>query len=275
MLLLTFVDVERWRVDGKVQLVEHLGDVGEVEALVAFCFGIEVGQLRTARDGSQSFWEVADVLGVVILHDMAAASGDGDVIQQFEEVEAEFFLQSLGGTFLVRQLCPAVVCLLGVLEYLIDVFAFAQEVVELVGSSLVRKLQLVLEVIESIVDWGGGEHQDLGGGAASDDAVHQSLVAILLASFRLHSVDAIVVLSFFIEVFVNVASIAEVMALVYHQEIIVAPVHSLQVHTVGLALVSRQVGMEENIIVEAVGSYRVVDIIRFITNPVIVQFLRA
>ncbi len=102
------------------------------------------------------------------------------------------------------QLAPSVVGFLGILEDVVDVLALAEKVVEIFRMSLVGQLQLVLEIVETVV-----------------------------------------------------------------------PVHSLQVHAVGLSLVSRQVGVEEHVIVETVGGYRVVGIVGLVGNPVLVQFLRA
>ena len=71
--------------------------------------------------------------------------------QLVEKVEAEFVLQSLGGALLVGQLVPSVVGFLGILEDVVDVLALAEKVVEIFRTSLVDQLQLVLEIVETVV----------------------------------------------------------------------------------------------------------------------------
>lgn len=71
------------------------------------------------------------------------------------------------------------------------------------------------------------------------------------------------------------ATVAEVMAFVNHDKIVVSPVDVFEVEAVACAGCARQVGMIENIITQTVGNKRIVDVVTAVCYPVVVQFLRA
>ena len=82
----------------------------------------------------------------------------------------------------------------------IDVRFGFEFLVELCRISLIGQAELIAQVVKTIVDGGGGEHEHLGGYARLDDAVHQTHIAIFLAFFQL----------------MRPRTIAEVMAFVDH-----------------------------------------------------------
>ena len=126
---------------------------------------------------------------------------------------------------------------------------------EILGFSLVGELQLILQIVEPIVHRGRGEHQHLGLHAFPDDFAHEPLVARFPA--------------------LGVIRIAEIMRFVDHQEVVVAPIDAIQRYPQGHALLPRQIGMRENIVVETVFGENIGRQIRIVIRPIFGEFLRA
>ena len=97
---------------------------------------------------------------------------------------------------------------LRVREHLLDRRGHVQVLGEVLGLALVGELELVLQVVEPVVDRGGREHEDLGLHALLDDLAHKALVARLLLF--------------------GVVGVAEIVRLVDHHEVVVAPVDPIQ-----------------------------------------------
>ena len=70
-------------------------------------------------------------------------------------------------------------------------------------------------------------------------------------------------------------TVAEVVAFVDNDKIVVTPVDVFEVKTVALPGLTRKVGMIENIIAQAVSDKRIVDVVAAVSHPVLMQFLRA
>ena len=82
-----------------------------------------------------------------------------------------------------------------------------------------------------------------------------------------------VVIIVVLKALVNVTAIAEVMALVNHYEIVVAPVDTTEVYAIALAVVTGEVGVEEDVITETVGCNRIILVVSAKRHPVVVQLL--
>ena len=65
------------------------------------------------------------------------------------------------------------------------------------------------------------------------------------------------------------------MRLVDHQEVVVAPIDAIQRYPQGHALLPRQIGMRENIVVETVFGENIGRQIRIVIRPIFGEFLRA
>ena len=100
---------------------------------------------------------------------------------------------------------------LGRTEDFFDGSLHVEFVVDQTLVTLVGQLQLVLQVIEAIVDWCGTQHQHLRTHTSPNHLVHQAQIAVfawvLVILIRGH-----------------LATIAEVVALVNDNQVVVAPV---------------------------------------------------
>ena len=159
---------------------------------------------------------------------MASASGDGNRIQQFKEIEVQFFKQALRGALFGLQLGPSVVCQLCRAEHIIYAAVDVKNLVDLLSMTFVCQLQLVLQVVETVVDWSGTQHQDFCLDSCSDYLVHQSLIAVFLL---LTIIQYIQVVSLIILV-IHITAIAEIVAFVYDYQVVVTPVDSFKINSV-------------------------------------------
>jgi hypothetical protein len=137
-----------------------------------------------------------------------ARTGNGDAVEQLEKVEIQAAENCGGGALFRRQGGPDIECCLGTAEDAVDVLSRAQLAVERVTVAFVGQRQLVFQVVEAIIDWGRREHQHLGFDALADHLVHQPLIA----GFPV-LVDVVV---------------AEVVRLVDHHQVVVAPIDAIQ-----------------------------------------------
>ena len=111
------VQIERWGVDRQVQIVQFCGNVPEVDGIA------DIGEFRTTGDRGQTMWKFTDGTGIIILHDVAARTGDGHGIQQLEEIVAQVVEQPFRCAFFCLQFCPVVIYLLGIRKDIIYVLA--------------------------------------------------------------------------------------------------------------------------------------------------------
>ena len=126
---------------------------------------------------------------------------------------------------LCRKLGPAVVSSLCLPENVIKGAVSVEKVIHLLYVTLVCKLKLVLQIVETIVHWGRGKHQDLGLHSGLYDFVHQFQISIL-------SRIAVVIASGYL------AAVAKVMGLVNYYQVVIAPVDMLKVLAVGLSILA-------------------------------------
>ena len=70
-------------------------------------------------------------------------------------------------------------------------------------------------------------------------------------------------------------TVSEVMGLIDDHQIIISPVQSIQIQSVGESMGSGQIRMEQHIIVQSIRCDRIVHVIIFIGVPVFCQLLRA
>jgi len=145
---------------------------------------------------------------------MFAGTGDGDTVQEGEEIELQQLQQVFRRPLLALILAPFIEGRLGTAEDDIHRFSCIELVVDEGGIALIGQLELVPEVGEPVVHRCGGEHQDTGFHSFADDVVQQLEVAVLssvIAGTRV------------------ITAISEVMALVDDDEIIIAPIELREV----------------------------------------------
>ena len=122
------------------------------------------------------------------------------------------------------------------------------------SSPSVTKAIWFLQIGQPVVDRRGRQHEHAGLHAFLDDPPHQAVVAGLAVLVgRL---------------------VAEVVGFVDDDEVVVAPVHMGEIDVAGRAAVAGQVGMVENVVVEAVGGEDVAPIVGLVERPVVAQALR-
>ena len=183
---------------------------------------------------------------------MLSGAGNGHTVQHLKEVEVQCFQQSICGSFLCGALAPRVKGLLRTAENFINRFGCIQLAVNVFGVALICKGKLVFQVIEPVVDRRGREHQNLGLDACTHHTIHKTQVAVFPVIFT-----------------GNIAAVAEVMAFIDHNQVIVAPVDTRKIDAVGLAPISRQVCVEQHIIPQSVSGNGVVGVVAFICIPVL------
>ena len=123
--------------------------------------------------------------------------------------------------------------------------------------TFVGKCQLVAQVKEAVVYRCGGEHQHLGANACTDHLVEQLQVTVLLLLF----------------IAVDLSAVAEVVALIDHHQVVIAPVDPVERQPVGVAVVAGQVGVIQHIVPQAILGNGVVGEVAAEGDPVVAQFL--
>jgi len=166
---------------------------------------------------------------------MLSASGYGDAVEHLEKVETEAVKQRLCGALIFGEFRPTVERSLCIAEDVINRSGGVEQFIETLGIPLVGELKLVAQVVEAVVDRRSRQHQHFGLDPCTDNLVHQLQVAVLTR--------ILVVL-----VGGDFTSVAEVMAFVNHDKVVIAPVDVFEVETVARAGRTREVGMIENII---------------------------
>ena len=254
LVQLARLDVDGRRVDGQVQRGQELDHLLVVDRV------LELGQLGPQGYGLQPLREGPDVRHVVIGLDVLPGPGDGHAVEDFKEVVVQARKQMIRRALRLGQLAPCVVDGLRLPEDRVDVRFRLQLPVDFLRVAAVGERQLVAQVVETVVDRGSRQHQDLCFHAGFDDAVHQPHVAVfLLAALAVRPV-----------------SVAEVVALVDDDKIIVAPVDPVDGQSDGrVAAVAGQVGVIEDVVAEPVFCERVVDQVAPVGHPVLGELLRA
>ena len=123
-----------------------------------------------------------------------------------------------------------------------------------VSFALGHEGDLVLEIGQAVVDRRGREHEHAGLDALLDDAPHEAVVTGLAVVVR--------------------GLVAEVVGFVDDDEVVVAPVDVGEVDVAGSAAVAGEVGVIENVVIEAVGGEEVAAVVRLVECPVVAQALR-
>ena len=145
----TWQDVADRGVHGELeqgQLLEDLVEAHHVRSL---------RERAVERQGFAALGELADVPGVVEGLDVLARARNGDAVEQFEEVEVQRVQDGSRCALFRWKLCPCVEAGLCTTENILYRFAGAQLLAEVFGVALVGQCQLVAQVIEAVVHWGG------------------------------------------------------------------------------------------------------------------------
>ena len=161
---------------------------------------------------------------------MLSASGDGYAVEYLKEVEAEAVKQCLCCAFFLRQFRPTIERSLSIAEDVVNRCGGIEQFVETLCITLVCELQLITQVVEAVVDRRSRQHQHFGFDTCADNLVHQLQVTVLTR--------ILVVL-----VSGDFATVAEVMAFVNHDKVVISPVDMFEVEAVARAGCARQVGM--------------------------------
>ena len=203
-------------------------------------------------DGLKPLRETAGLLGAVVFLNVLAGTGDGQQVEQLEVVEAEHVQETWRLALGVLQSEPAIELKLRLANRCLD--AGNAVVVQRRVVRLGDEGDLVLEVGEAVVDRRGRKHEDAGLHALLDDAPHEAVVAGLAVIVR--------------------GLVAEVVGFVDDDEVVVAPVDVGEVDVAGSAAVAGQVGVVENVVIEAVGGEEVAAVVGLVECPVVAQALR-
>ena len=108
---------------------------------------------------------------------MFARPGDGNTVEQFEKIKIKAAENSLGGTLFNRKFRPEVKRSLSTPEYLLNASLASKFLAEVFRISFISQGKLISQVVKTIVDRGGREHQNLCLDPFANNLVHQPLVA--------------------------------------------------------------------------------------------------
>ena len=199
---LAFLHVAQRRVAGQLQapdlqvdLLDRLEFAGSVD------IGLDV-------DGRQAAGEAASLRSAVVLLDVPARARDGEVIEKGEVVEAQHLDQQRWRLLFLGQLKPAVESLLGAAGGAVDAGDAVIEQRRVI--TLGDERNLVLQVGQPVVHWRGRQHQYAGLHTFADDPPHQAVVPRLVT-------------------LLGGLLVSEVVRLVDHDQVVIAPVHVRQV----------------------------------------------
>ena len=215
----------------------------------------QVGQRRAFGDGRQTLRELANLADIVVFFNVPAGTGDCNTVQYLKKVEVQHPQQFVGGTQLDVPFAPCVECFLCSTENLFYRPVGGYLVDPSVAVALIGQSQLIPQVIETIVDRRGRQHQYTGTGTGADDLVHQVGVAVCLAGV------------------VNVAAVAEVVGFIDDHQIVGTPVDLGEIQFTGESPCPGQIGVVQHIIAQPVTGDGVVDIVGLIGHPVITELL--
>ena len=156
---------------------------------------------------------------------MPTTACNGNGVEDFKEIEVEFLEQLCCGTLFCRYSCPAVIRCLCLTEYIVNATRCVQQGVDICAVALVCKLQLVFKVVEAVVYGSSRKHKYFGLYAFAYNLVEQTRITIL----------ALVALF----VGCSLATVAEIVALVDNDKVIVSPIYLVKVVPVGNTVFTR------------------------------------
>ena len=182
----------------------------------------------------------------------------GDTVQDFKKVEIQHLKQIFGCPICRFPFAPCVKGSLSIPENFVYRARSVQFFINEIRIAFIRQRQLVLQIIGSVIDWRCRKHQHLCFDTLSNHFIKQCKVTIF----------------FFVILTECLSSIAEIMGLINDNQIIIAPVQSAQICSVGLSMCAVDICMIKDLVVQPILSNRVVDIIVFVCIPVVPQFFR-
>ena len=156
---------------------------------------------------------------------MATTACNGNGVEDFKEIEVEFLEQFCCGALFCRYACPAVIRCLCLTEYIVNATRCVQQGVDICAVALVCKLQLVFKVVEAVVYGSGRKHKHFGLYSVAYNAVEQTQVTVL-------ALVAVICCS-------GLATVAEIVALVDNDKVIVSPIYLVKVVPVGNTVFTR------------------------------------
>ena len=163
----------------------------------------------------------------------------------------------LGGPFLCGQIAPVVEDLLRRTENLLDGMTEFHVGFELPWIALVGQLQLIFQVVETVVHRSGREHQHLRLHAGLDDVLHQALVTVF---------DLVDMRAF---------AVAEIVGFIDYDKVVGIPPQPGKINAVRFALVSGKIAVIKHIVVQTVFGDRIVQVVSLERVPVVGKLLRA
>ena len=176
-------------------------------------------------------------------------------IQDFKKIKVQHFKQIFSCTSRRFPLTPSIKSSLGVPKYFINGAISIELFVYVICVSFICKGKLIFQVIKAIVYRRSRKHKNFGFYTCSNNFFHQGNIAIILC--------------FFIRIFNYLTTVSEIMRFINNYKTVVTPIYSVKVKTIWLSMCSVKVCMIKNIITEAVGRNRVVNVIIFICVPVV------
>ena len=179
-------------------------------------------------------------------------------VQHLEKVKVKITEKIICSPLLHTELAPRIESLLCLPENLVYGFFRVELAVDLRSIALIGQGKLVAQIIKAVIDRRGREHQHLCLDPGPDDLVQKLQITVL-----------------FLILAGNFAAIAEVMALVNHDQVIVAPIQTIQVKAIGAAACSGQIRMEQHVIAHPVTCNGIVFVIVLVCIPVPGQLFRA
>src|SRR5699024_9140677 len=188
---------------------------------------------------------------------MSSGTSDGYAIQYFKEVKIQHSKKRISSALIRIQFAPSIESLLGISEYFFNWLLCIQSFIKPTGITFIGECQLITQINKTVINRCRREHQNFRLHTGTNNLFHQSLIAV----FRCVAMGS--------------NTITEVMRLINNHQIIVAPIQTIQVDTVGLTVVSGKVCMEQNIITQTVCSNRVIYIIALVCIPVFAKLFRA
>ena len=220
---------------------------------------LQIRQLRSERDWLESSGELSNVRGIVILLDMLTGSGNGHRIQNFKKVKVQHPQKVLCCSVRSIPFAPGVKCSLGISENFVNGTGCIELIVNKSSVALIGKRQLILQIIEAVVNRRCRQHQHF-----------------RLDTFPDHCIQKLQITVFFFVIFSGeLATVAEIMRFVNYNQIIIGPIDTSQIQTIGYSVGSVQVRMIENIIAQTVRCNRIIDVIILVCVPVVSQFFGA
>ena len=142
-------------------------------------------------------------------------------VQHLEKVKVKITEKIVRCPLLHTELAPRIERLLRLPENLVNGFFRVELAVDLCRIALIGQGKLIAQIIKAVIDRRGREHQHFCLDPGPDNLVQKLQITVL-----------------FLILAGDFAAIAEVMALVDHDQVIVAPIQTIQIKAVGGAACS-------------------------------------